>query len=153
MIKNIALLLILVAVIGGGIAYTFYSDPEQTSIRLFDQAMNEFAKHAKNLEDQYEKNGYLPESTIKLKLDTMTLQTSEINLIIQMTVAQQYVTLTFSDGNWPLANQSIILEPFIPETLSQDKSVRWKCISGSVLVRYRSKNCRLGYGVVSSELR
>ena len=153
MLKNIALLLILVAVIGGGISYAFYSDPEQASIRLFDQAMNEFAKNAENLEKQYEKNDSLSESTKKLNLDRITSKEGEINLVVNMTVSRQYVTLTFPDGNWPLANQSIVLEPFIPETSSENKSVRWKCIRGSVLVRLRSKNCRLGYGILSSELR
>ena len=153
MIKNILLLLILVAVIGGGIGFAYYSDPEQASIQLFDQAMTEFAKNAENLEKQYEENGSLSETTKILYLDTIASQQSEANLVVNMTVARQYVTLIFSDGNWPLANQSIILEPFIPETSSKDKSVRWKCISGSVLIRFRSKNCRLGYGVSSSELR
>lgn len=153
MIKNVILFLVLVAVIGGGIGYSFYSDPEQASIQLFDQAMNQFAKQAENLEIQYEKNGALSESTKILKLDTITSQESDANLVVHMTVASQYVTLVFSDGNWPLANQSIILEPFIPESSFLDKSVRWKCISGSVLVRLRNKNCRLGYGVSSSKLR
>ena len=153
MIKNILLPLILVAVIGGGIALAFYSDPEQASIKLFDQAMTEFSKNAENLEKQYQKNGSLSETTKILSLDTTALQQNEAKLVVNMTVARQYVTLVFSDGNWPLANQSIILEPFIPENSSKDKSVRWKCISGSVLIRFRNKNCRLGYGILSSELR
>jgi len=153
MIKNVFLFFILVAVIGGGIGYSFYSDPEQASIQLFDQAMKQFAKRADILEEQYEESGVLSESTEILKLERITVEESESKLVVHMTVASQYVTLVFSDGKWPLANQSIILEPFIPEALSEEKSVRWKCISGSVLVRIRSKNCRLGYGIVSSELR
>lgn len=163
MAKNIILLLTLIAIVGGGIGYAFYSDPDQASIQLFDQTMIEFAKNAQNLESQYEKNGFLIESEKILHPDFTGLQESNDRLMVNMIVAKQQVSLVFSDGEWPLANQSIILEPFLPENISQEdsaptvssgnKQVRWKCLSGSVLVRFRSKNCRLGYGVLSAELR
>ncbi len=152
MTKNQMLLLLLTAIIGAGVGYVVYFAPERPSVQLFNQAINEFAKNAEALEVQYKKNASLSTSSKTLSLG-VTEARGDKPLVVNMAISNQRVTLVFAEGDWPLANQSIILEPFIPEISNNDGQVRWKCIAGSVLVRFRSKDCRLGYGILTSELR
>ncbi len=153
MIKNSIVILFLTAIIGGGIVYAIYSDPELSSLQLFERAMVEFARNADGLEAQFRKNQSMTDSTKELSLAGNRPQSNSKPLVLSMVVSKRFVTLVFSIGDWPLANQSIVLEPFLPEISTKDGRVRWKCLGGSVLVRFRSKNCRLGYGVLISELK
>lgn len=143
--------------------YAFFNDPELPAVRLFRQAISEFAKNASELELQFEQNGSLLAADQKqgfskiLSLDYESVSPENSGNIsdtsIQMVVSEYSVTLTFSDSEWPLAGQSIILVPFIPESSLNSDQLRWKCISGSVLIRLRLKDCRLGYGIASSDYR
>lgn len=141
--KNFIVLAFLVIVVAAGIYFTVISDPELEPKRAFDQAISEFAKNAELLEQHFKKNASLPPSTKTLYLTSG----EQSGLTAKMQVFAQYVILTFSSGEWAVANQTIVLEPLI-----KDQQLRWKCINGSLLVRWRSKDCRLGNGILISEL-
>jgi len=140
--KNFIVLALLVTVVAAGIYFTVISDPELESKRAFDQAISEFAKNAELLEQHFKKNASLPPSTKTLYL----INVEQTGLTVKMQVLAQHVILTFSSGEWAVANQTIVLEPVI-----KDQKLRWKCLNGSLLVRWRSKDCRLGNGILISE--
>jgi len=147
--KNIVTVVFLVVLVVVGIGYAVFSDPDFASKQIFDKVMTEFAKNAKPLESQYRKNSSLLVFSKVFDLSDMFDKDKgeQSDYTVNMQVLAQQVILTFSDGDWAFANQAVILEPFI-----KDEQVRWKCIAGSLLVRLRSKDCRLGKGVIISEL-
>ena len=146
--KNLVIFIFIAILVAIGIMYSVFSDPELESKRIFEQAISEFAKNAGGLETQYKKDAALPVSSKILRLDGVDNQNdaSGADPSIKMQVFAQYVVLTFSEGEWDVANQTVVLEPFL-----KAKQLRWKCINGSLLVRLRSKDCRLGNGILISE--
>jgi len=147
MAKNISIFLFLIVLIGGGIGYSFYSDPELPAQKLFSLTLKEFARNSESLEKEFEAKGRLNPSTRTLRVAFEQADTAESEVLLNMNIGSNSVTLTYSTQASILASQSIILEPY-----KKNSQVRWKCINGTVLVRYRDKNCRLGYGIARSEL-
>ena len=140
--KNLLVFLLIALVAGLGVSYAVYNDPELPSVRLFEQTIEEFAKQAASLEAEFRAENTLKPSKDSLILDYVTedITSDTQNLVVEMIIESHHITLIFADGDWPFANQSIVLETFIKEGV-----VRWKCIAGSVLIRYRAKDCRLAY--------
>ena len=147
MSNNFATAIILIAVIVGGLYYAIYSDPEYHDHQLFDQAINTFANNAKELEQQFQSSGDLPLLSRKFTLSFIDQSDNQSNITLEMNVIHNAVTLTFGDAESALANQSILLEPFVSKN-----QVRWKCLGGSALIRLRSKECRLGEGINIQEI-
>ena len=139
--------MLLSAIVAAGIGYAIFTDPEYPIIRLVNQAIRGFAQNAGGLENQFRARASLPISTNQLSLDFVDADDQINKLAVDMLISSQFVTLVFPDTDSPLANQTIILEPYI-----KNEQIRWKCIDGSVLIRFRSKDCRLGYGILISEL-
>ena len=147
--KNMIVLLILALVAGLGVGYAVYNDPELPSILLFDQTMDEFAKKSPRLEQQFRDKGSFELSSDVMNFEFSNGKAADIsNVNVSITIESNYITLTFEDGDWPFANQSIVLEPLLKEN-----EFRWKCLSGSVLIRFRAKGCRLGYGLLLNDGR
>jgi len=126
----------MIAVVLGGISYAILSDPERPAVGLFKSTLKEFSQHSKHLDVQFKTSQSLTPLNKVLSVTFMAEQH-----MVKMTVSSQSVTLAFDDADGHLGNKSIILEPFITES-----TVKWRCINGSVLVRIRTKNCRMGYG-------
>jgi len=147
MAKNLSIFLFLIVLIGGGIGYSFYSDPELAAQKLFNLTLKEFARNSESLESEFEAKGRLTSSTRTLRVDFEHADMADSEVLVNMSIGSNNVTLTFSDQGSILSNQTIILEPY-----KKDSQVRWKCINGTVLIRNRDKNCRLGYGIARSEL-
>lgn len=142
MSKNITIAIILIIFIFGGIGYAIYSAPERPEHLLFEQAIKKFSTYAAPLEKQFREKQSLPEFNQTASLSLPTSSKTPTTIPLKITTQNNTITLLFGEGDSTLANQTIILEPFI----KKDK-VRWKCINGSVLIRFRSKECRLGQGV------
>ncbi len=151
--KNLVVLLFISAIVGGGIGYVVYTDPERESLTMFEDALEAFSNDAQTFEISYNKESSLPIQQKKLILKYLDSNKIEHDVVVNMVSNGEIVSLVFSEGDWPLSSQSIVLEPFIPEKNDGTVEIRWKCISGSVLIRQRTKNCRLGYGILTSELR
>jgi len=147
MAKNISIFSFLIVIIGGGIGYSFYSDPELPAQNLFSLTLKEFARNSEPLENEFATKGRLTSATQTLEIKFDQADTSESLVLVNMSISSNRVILTFSSQASVLPNQTIILEPY-----KKDSQIRWKCINGTVLVRYRDKNCRLGYGISRSEL-
>ena len=147
MAKNTPILLFLILVIGGGIGYSFYSDPELPAQKLFSLTLKEFARNSESLENEFETKGSLTTSTRTLRVEFEQADIAESEVLVNMNISSSSIALTFAIQAGVLSSETIILEPYI-----KDSQVRWKCINGTVLVRYRDKNCRLGYGIARSEL-
>jgi len=148
MARNLIVFLTLLGVISAGIFYAVQSDPEYNSLRLFEQTLQKFSQGSNELEAQFTQKGALIPSSSEFIVNFVADSGNILPITVTKIVNERIVTLVLADGDWPLSNQTIVLEPFIKES-----QLRWKCIEGSVLVRNRNKNCRLGYGIVTSELR
>ena len=143
----------LIVIFLGGIGYAILSDPGLPAAGLFKSTLKEFSQYSKQLDAQFKTSQSLSPSNkslfVKFAAGGNPLQLSQATeqYTVKMMVSNMFVTLLFDDADGPLGNKSIILEPFI-----EDSVVKWKCINGSVLVRVRTKNCRLGYGHSSNEM-
>ncbi len=144
MLKNIVIFVLISCTLGVGIGYAIYSDPELASKQLFDRTIKAFAQNASALNLQYRNDQAL--TVLERELEVGDTESTGENLSVQMKVSKKSVQLIFPDGDGALSNQTIILEPFLKENV-----LRWKCHNGSVLMRLRSKNCRLGYGILITE--
>ncbi len=140
MMKKLLVFILLLGVIIAGIGYLVVQDQDFQKQKAFIETLKLFAKQAKPLEKQFRsKKGLKPsKKTLKLQLQTAD---GPIKVLIQMQVRAKSVLLTYA-GESDLAGQTVILEPVI----SQQK-VGWKCLNGSLLTRYRTKDCRLGYAI------
>ncbi|WP_444996893.1 pilin [Aliikangiella sp. IMCC44359] len=140
MLRNIIITLILSFLIIIGIGYAVYNDRDFHEKQLFAQALTQFSLNAQQLEKQFLANSTLPEHNQQLNLN---IPSSNVHLPLAIKSDQKTITLLFGNGNSALANQTVILEPYI----NKARQVRWKCIQGSLLLRYRSKSCQLGKGI------
>ena len=147
MAKNISIFLFLIVVIGGGIGYSFYSDPELPAQQLFSLTVKEFVRNSESLENDFEARGSLTPATRTLRVEFESAGNIENEVLVNMRVSTNRVVLTFPIQTSILPDQTIILEPY-----KKDANIRWKCINGTVLIRNRDKNCRLGYGISRTEL-
>ncbi len=146
MAKNIILFILIIIIIASGIGYSFLNDPEQPARQLVKLTLKEFAENSDELEKQFLTNTLLNENVKELTV-AFTYLDKEFLVPIKMTVQKNQVTLLFDDEKSLLAGQTIILEPF-----KKDNLTHWYCINGNVLVRLRSRNCRIGNGILSSDL-
>ena len=139
MAKNLTITVALILVFAAGIGFAIYQDPERKEHQLFLQAIQQFALQAENIEKQFLSNQLLPPFNNTLQLDYADIQDSSGQIELNATMVNNQVTLRFGDGDSLLANQTIILQPVI-----EQQQVKWKCLNGSVLLRFRIKACRLG---------
>lgn len=127
------------ALIVGGISYSYYSSPEQPSVQIVDKALDEFMRLAIPLEQTFIET----QSITKIdKSLSVKLSSDPINYLVTMTVVSNKVLLTFPDDATLIAGKTVLMEPQI-----KDNKVLWKCINGSLLVRLRPRDCRLGNGL------
>jgi hypothetical protein len=152
MAKNLTAVLILVLLLAGGIGYAIFSAPEMPEHRLFNLALKQFSKNAASLEKQFIKQGVISAETKTLSVDYVDLEKVKTSIAVKMSVAHNQVQLYFGEGNTAFANNTVILEPYFPRGDVNKKNIRWKCIAGSVLIRFRSKDCRLGQGIDTKEV-
>lgn len=147
MLKNLLVAAFIILIIASGLGYAIYSAPELPEHQLFNKTLEEFAKNAGKLEQEFKKLGQLTEFAQQLDVPFKTQQKESANILVKTHISNNTLILTYDQGKTALANQTIILEPYLLEG-----RVRWKCINGSVLIRFRSKNCRLGKGIDTSAI-
>ena len=152
MAKNLGAILLLLLLLAGGIGYAIFSAPELPEHRLFNLAIKQFSKNALSLELQYIKQGAISSKAKELNVDYNDLDKVQTSISVKMSVANNQVTLSFGEGNTAFANQTVVLEPYFPRGDTEKENIRWKCIGGSVLIRFRSKDCRLGPGIDTREI-
>ena len=152
MAKNLGVILIMFSVLAGGIGYVIYSAPELPEHQLFNLAIKHFSQNAASLEQQFIKSGSISAEEKQLTIKYLDLNKAQATLLVKMSVANNQAILAFGEGNTAFAFQTIILEPYFPRGDMAKKNIYWKCIGGSVLVRFRSKVCRLGPGIDTSEI-
>jgi hypothetical protein len=131
--------LVAVAIIAGGLGYSFFSAPEQPTHQLVKAALDQFELDSLDLESQFQKNQRFSDFNSSINIDISSRTES---FKVNMQGSNSKVLLTFPANAGLVANQTILLEPFIKES-----EVRWKCINGTVLVRLRPKPCRIGNGL------
>jgi len=142
MAKNLSIFVLLVLIIATGIGYSFYSDPELPAQQLVRKTLQEFANKSERIEREFESSGKMPSISKNLTVKFTGFDKPEQNLSVNMKVSANFVTLFFPAQAPLLADQTIILEPF-----EKNGQIRWKCLDGTVLVRYRNKDCRIGKGI------
>ena len=147
MAKNLSIFVFLVLIIAAGIGYSYYSDPELPAQQLVRKTLKEFANKSESIEREFESRGKMSSSSKNLTVKFVDANKSEQNLSVKMRVVANSVTLSFPARAPVLADQTIILEPF-----EQNGQIRWKCLGGSVLVRYRNKDCRIGKGISRQDI-
>jgi hypothetical protein len=145
MVKNVILLISIIGIIAFGIGYAFLNDPEQPARQLVKLTLQEFFNYAGELEEEYSAHSLLKENTKEL-LIVLTLSEKVTQESVKLTVENNQVTLLFNNENSILVGQTIILEPF-----NKNNQINWYCINGSVLVRLRNKDCRIGNGILTSD--
>ncbi len=170
--KQGLLLLFLVVMSCVGVGYAILTDPELLPRQVFSESIKAFAANAKTLELQFKKDGKFKPTKKELKIklsanpigfltntfsirDNPHRNTSESaqlekDLAIQMRVGESMVTLVFPEVIPSISNQTVILAPYF-ENEDIQNIVRWRCIDGSFLVRFRSKPCRIGKGILISD--
>ena len=147
MAKNIGITLLLLIIVSTGIGYAIFSAPELPEHKLFKLAIKQFASNAAELEKQFQEQSWMSSEQKPLSLDYSDLDGLETSITVSMQINKHTVTLVFGEGNTEFSNQSIIFEPYFPKQSPESKQIRWKCIGGSVLIRFRTKACRLGPGI------
>ena len=152
MAKNLGAILILILLLAAGIGYAIFSAPELPEHQLFKLAMKQFSQNAAPLEQQYIKQGAISSEAKELSINFDDLDKVQASISVKMSVANNQVTLSFGEGNTAFANQTVTLEPYFPRDDTDKENIRWKCIGGSVLIRFRSKDCRLGPSIDTREL-
>ncbi|MDQ7048640.1 MAG: pilin [Enterobacterales bacterium] len=130
----------MLTIILAGIGYAVYSDPDFKRQQIFIYTLKSFAKQLKPLESQYKlKQVMLPQRTSFTVSYTDAEGQQKIDMMMQ--VEAKLVRLSYpKEGD--LDGETIVLEPVIKQ-----QKVLWKCLNGSLLTRYRIKDCRLGYAV------
>jgi hypothetical protein len=146
--KSFILLLLLLGVIGGGVGYSLLNSPDFTSQLMFKQILKSFANKAIEFESQFRKQQSMEPQQKELLVEFQTPFGDRLSEKLQLVVSKNIITIKIPNSSSALAGQSIVLEPVINENV-----LRWKCINGDVVIRVRSKNCRLGNGETLADMR
>jgi hypothetical protein len=152
MSKLISILLIT-GIIVAGVSYAWFSDPEFSAHAIYKATLKEFAQQSGEQDKQFSSSQAMKAVSKKFKVlydaneNPLQNNLDSRDYLVTMTVSEKSISLVYETSDELLANQSIILEPVVEGT-----TVQWKCINGSVLVRVRTKNCRLGYGHTREEM-
>lgn len=149
--KNLAVAFLLIFIIAAGIGYAILNAPEWPEHQLFKVALKTFSQNAGKLENQFIHQGKIADEPRELRLNYRDLDNVESIILVNMSVSNNQVTFSFAEGNTAFAHQSIIFEPYFSDKNGDTKQVVWKCIGGSVLIRFRTNDCRLGPGIVTRE--
>ena len=142
MLRNISIAIFSLILIGSGIGYAIFQDPDRLLQNLVKESIHQVATKAKQLEPNYLKSGSLKKGSFSLSLDYKDSQGQSATLPVQVNISGQMISLRYGDGDIPVANQTLILKP-----VAKNQSVIWQCLDGSLLIRLRPKDCRLGYGI------
>ncbi len=152
MLRKYGLGILLIAIMMAGFRYVYYADPELPDRRLFADAINAFSNNAASSENEFVKKQSISQLNKSFSLKYIGSDKVESVIGLRMSTQNNLVILTFGKGESLLAERSIIMEPYFTNKEMNLASVRWKCIGGSVLLRLRSKACRLGYGIDTREV-
>ncbi len=138
--KKLLVFTLLLAVILAGVGYAVFSDPDFKRQQIFIHTLKSFAKQLKPLESQFKlKQSMQPQRKSFTVSFTDSQGSYKINMMMQ--VEAKLVRLSYPKES-DLDGETIVLEPVIKQ-----KKVLWKCLNGSLLTRYRIKDCRLGYAL------
>lgn len=143
MTKNTLLFFIIVLILASGLSYVVYQDPEKAEQQLFIATLKQAQIHTKHLESEFFTSQTLTSEPAKFNVMHPISNGETGQISITLSTANNQITLRFDEGNTALAGQTIILEPVI-----KNNQVLWKCLHGSVLLRFRSKACRLGEAIL-----
>lgn len=142
--KNIMTVLGVLSVLVGGIYYAFLQDKNRENRLLVESALQSFALKADSIE-----RSFINEKQLKPSSSQENLPAVESQQIYRLStiVDVDRVTLKFLDGDEELANKTLVLIPYI-----EDELVSWQCLEGSIILRLRPKDCRLGKKIRLADL-
>lgn len=140
--KNSLLGVLLIIIVAAGLFYAVNQDPERREHQLFVTTLKQVAAYSKPYESQFFTSQSIKADSAQISLPYQTSTGETQQIILSLQTANNQVTLRYGPGDSALANQTIILEPLV-----KNNQVYWKCLNGSVLLRFRSKACRLGEAI------
>ncbi|MCW8875787.1 MAG: pilin [Kangiellaceae bacterium] len=150
MFKNFLVVLTILIVVAGGIGYSYFSDEQWHERRLFTQSLESFGHHQQTLTASFIKDGQIPAYSKTLALNYTAANNAQLAIDLQISTANNQVILRFGQGESQLAEQTILLEPVVKQLDDTSQQVLWKCLNGTVLLKYRPKACRLGEAILIS---
>jgi len=143
--KKLLAFLLLLGVILAGVGYAVFTDPDFKRQQMFIHTLKAFANEVKPLESQFKSQQVLLPNSSTFNVD-YTDSDGQQSLQIVMQVEPNLVRLSYPiEGD--LDGETIVLEPLLKQ-----QKVLWKCLNGSLLTRYRTKDCRLGYAIDFNQL-
>jgi len=145
--KNLILAIGILSLVVAAIGWAIYADPERHDKLLFKQALRQFASQSQVWEAQFTSESKLPQVNQTLTLNYLDRANVDATMSVKISTRGNRVVMQFGDGDTLLAQQTVALVP------KQVKGqVVWQCLEGSLLIRVRSKNCRLGKGFTRNQL-
>lgn len=139
--SKLGLILLITVIIAVGIGWAITHSSDRNEILLVEKAIDSFFVKSKQLEPSLIKSEPLSKlkETLNLSFENQTTIPSQT---IEIEAIGEIVVLRFLESDSDLSGKSINFEPVIVE-----QKVLWKCLNGSVLLRYRPKRCQLGEAV------
>ena len=148
MFKQLLVVLAIAVVVAAGISFSYFSDEQWYERQLFEQSLRAFGQEQRALNAAFAKDSQLPAYSKTLSLNYVDSNNAPLVIDIQITSSNNQVILSFGQGETQLAEQTIILEPILKTLDDGNQQVYWKCLNGSVLLKYRTKACRLGEAIL-----
>lgn len=152
MFKKLLAVCAIVLIVAGGIGFSFFSDEQWHQRQLFNQSLEAFGQHQQAINSSFTQDGQLPNFSQALVLNYSGVNNTQLSIDLQISTFNNQVTLLFGQGETPLAEQTIFLEPVLKTLNTGEQQVYWKCLNGSVLLKYRPKACRLGEAILIPSL-
>jgi hypothetical protein len=149
--KGILIISVMALILIGVFAFLIHTDPEKQERAMFTMVFNEFKPMAKELHKAFYNDEILPTSqrSVVRKLRDKSGEATSVKLNI--VVLADKISIEWMDK----ANTatSVEFEPIIKiNKKTNEKTVKWLCSGGSMLLRYRSKPCRTLAGLSYDDL-
>ncbi len=142
MLKKALLGISLIAFLIAGIMYALNQAPEKKEQILVQKMLERFFLSSASWETEYQKKAKLSSIDLQFFLESDPKPQS-----VKMNNSSTSIVVRFGRADNQLSEQTIIMEPVI-----ENQEVRWKCIRGSVLLRFRPRPCQLGKAITNASL-
>jgi len=137
--KAALIALMLAVIISGGLYFSYMQDQDRHAQQMFKQVMAAVANLSPQLEQSYTANQQFSPQDKPVSLSVVNHDGVQTKLSFVIQVEPEYVLISIAPGETLLADSTVLLEPVLSEG-----QVRWKCLGGDLLLRYRSKACKVG---------
>ncbi|MBV1908818.1 MAG: pilin [Kangiellaceae bacterium] len=145
--KNLLVFTVLAVAIGSGIYYAVNQSPDVLAQSFFRTILKEVSPELLKYEKDLASAGTMKSETKQLSFNFIHPDGNQERVTLSLSVKESQLLLAIGDTASLLSGETIILEPS-----REEGTTVWKCINGSVLVRIRPKNCRLGLGELRTEM-